>query len=308
MKKYVVLALVTVVAISGVVLYASLGEDVETAVSTYRVKPGLLEQTVSCNGKVEAVSTKNVYTDWDCVADEVYIKSGQKVEKGDVLFTVDVDATKTVMATAGGMSAEQISKVSISGELTAPVTGVVTALNVKAGQATNAKKPCVVITASDTVQVRVAIPESKLKEVQVGQKAKVHGSAFQKEAYEGKISSISPVAYQLSVGGVSTTVVDAVVELVEQDESLRIGLTAKADVVVDSTEDGFVVPYEYVLQDHDGNEYVYLLVNGRAKKQVIKTGAELSEGFQVLEGLQADDRVIAEPQRISKDGAAVKGA
>lgn len=136
----------------------------------------------------------------------------------------------------------------------------------------------------------------------------IHGSAFQKEAYEGKISSISPVAYQLSVGGVSTTVVDAVVELVEQDESLRIGLTAKADVVVDSTEDGFVVPYEYVLQDHDGNEYVYLLVNGRAKKQVIKTGAELSEGFQVLEGLQADDQVIAEPQRISKDGAAVKGA
>lgn len=307
MKKYVVLALVTVLAISGVVLYASLGGDAETVVSTYRVKPGLLEQTVSCNGKVEAVSTKNIYTDWDCVADEVYIQSGQKVKQGDVLFTVDVDATKAVMATAGGMSAEQIAKVPISGELTAPVTGVVTALNVKAGQATNAKKPCVVITASDTIQVRVAISESKLKEVQVGQKVNVHGSAFQEETYEGKISSISPVAYSLSVGGVSTTVVDAVVELVEQDESLRIGLTAKADVVVDSTEDGFVVPYEYVLQDHDGNEYVYLLVNGHAKKQVIKTGAELSEGFQVLEGLQADDQVIVEPQRISKDGAAVKG-
>lgn len=307
MKKYMVLALVTVVAIGGVMAYAALGKEADVTVSTYTIQPVLLEQTVACSGKVEPVSTKNLYTDWSCVAEEVYVKTGQKVAKGDVLFTVDVDATKAVMATAGGMSAEQIAKTPVSGELTAPVTGVVTTLNVKAGEATNAKKPCVVITASDTVQVRVAIAESKLRDVQVGQKVRIHGSAFQKDSYEGHISSISPVAYAVSVGGVSTTVVDALVELAEQDESLRIGLTAKADVVVESTEDGFVVPYEYVEQDDNGNEYVYLLVDGRAKKQIIKTGAELSEGFQVISGLQAGDQVITRPQHV-QDGDVVKGA
>lgn len=48
------------------------------------------------------------------------------------------------------------------------------------------------------------------------------------------------------------------------DASLRVGLNAKAAVQVSSIPDALVVPYECVLQDEEGDEYVYAYADGRA--------------------------------------------
>ena len=87
----------------------------------------------------------------------------------------------------------------------------------------------------------------------------------------------------------------------DQDESLRLGLTATADIVVDEQENGLVVPYGCVLQDDDGQEYVYLYQNGQAVKRVIETGWELRDGFQVVSGLSAGEGLITEPALISEE-------
>ena len=67
-----------------------------------------MEKTVSCTGKIEAAESRKVYTDISCVMQDVPVTAGQQVEKGDVLFTVDVDATKQVLATMGGVSPDTI--------------------------------------------------------------------------------------------------------------------------------------------------------------------------------------------------------
>jgi RND family efflux transporter MFP subunit len=195
----------------------------------------------------------------------------------------------------------------INTEMVAPVSGIVTALNVTAGKASDFKKPCAVISSTDALQVKISIYEKYLKNVQVGQKALISGVAFAKSGYSGTLTYISPSARQQTSSSMSETVVDAVVTLNsdEIDESLRIGLTAKAKLYVSNSSSSLVVPYEYVQQDEENFEYVYVAENNKAVKRIITTGDELSNGFCILSGLAAGDKVIENPEDISGDGTPV---
>ncbi len=306
MKKYVWLAAVTAVLIAGVLLVGNVVKVEPVAVSVYTVKSQSVEKTVSCSGKIEAAESQKVYASTSCIAQNVLVEAGQQVTKGDVLFTVDVDATKQALATLGGTTGVQIPE-KVEEEITAPVSGVVTALDVENGGLIDASQPCVEISPASSLQVKVAIHERDLKNVKVGQTVKVTGVAFEKPAYQGVVKSIAKSARQRISGTISETVVDAVIELREDelDDSLRLGLTAKARVVVDEEENAVVVPYDYVMEDGNQQEYVYLYENGVAVKRVIGTADELPSGFRVTEGLQPGDVIIANPDAIPEEGVPV---
>ena len=306
-KKYVWLIVLTLTAISGILLGGYLTKTPPVEVRVVTLQPQLVEQTVSCSGKIEAAKSQNVYLDMPCVAGEVYVQAGQEVEQGDVLFTVDVDATKQVLAQAGGLGVSQIADEAIAKEVTATVSGVVSTLNVTPGSLTDTSKPCAVIASSDTRRVKIAVREQDLQKVAIGQRVTVTGSGFRKDSYTGVLTELASSARQQLVGTVTETVVDAVVMLDQDqmDASLRVGLNAKAAVQVSSIPDALVVPYECVLQDEEGDEYVYAYADGRAVRRVFVSGEEWSTGFRVVSGLQTGDRIILDPEKVSGDGAPV---
>ena len=82
-------------------------------------------------------------------------------------------------------------------------------------------------------------------------------------------------------------------------------MNAKAAVQVSSIADALVVPYECVMQDEEGDEYVYAYADGRAVRRVFVSGEEWSTGFHVVSGLQAGDRILLDPEKVSRDGAPV---
>lgn len=307
MKKYLALFLVTGVLIAGVVTTGKILDKPNPQVSVYALKPQLVEKTVLCSGTVESAESLSVYTDMSCIAGQVLVKAGDQVKRGDVLFTVDVDATKEVLATAGGLSPDTLPDIELTREIVAPASGIVTTLNAAQGEITDGAKPCAVISSSEDLQVKVSIHEKDIKNAKVGQRAAVSGSAFSKDSYMGELTYISPSARQQYVGSISETVVDAIITLDkdELDESLRMGLTARARLVVGSTKDALVVPYDYVLQDEAGTEYVYVYQEGRAIRRDVTAGEELSEGYLIVSGLSAGDRIVQEPASIKKDGETV---
>ncbi len=306
-KKYGWLFGLTLAAIVGIVMGGRLMRKPPAEVTVITLEPQLVEQTVSCSGKVETAKSQNVYLSMPCVAGDVYVKTGQEVKKGDVLFTVDVNATRQVLAQAGGLAASQIDDEMITKEVTATTSGVLSSLNVTPGSLADTSKPCAVIASSDRMQVKIAVREQDLQKVAIGQSVTITGSGFRKSAYTGVLTELSSSARQQLVGTVTDTVVDAVVvfDQEQMDASLRVGLNAKAAVRVSSTPDALVVPYECVMQDEEGTEYVYALSDGRAVRRNIVSGEEWSTGFHVVSGLQAGDQVIANPDKVPHDGAAV---
>ena len=298
---------ITIIAIAGVLTIGNNLKPATVDVELYKAKAQLVEDTVICSGKVETAENKSVFLDLPCVADQVLVEPGQMVDKGDVLFTVDYAATEQALVSAGaGFSNINVEDV-LQKEVVAPLKGIVSVVNVQEGSLASNNTACVVIDSNEALQVKVAINEKNLRNIQMGQKVRVSGTAFYKESYEGKITYISPVARQQAIGTNMETVVDAVVTLDEEeiDSSLKIGLNAEAAVVVSSEPKGLVIPYAYVMQDDDEKEFVYLLKDGKAVKQIITTGKELSNGFQIVSGLSNGDQIIKNPTDIEKSGTPV---
>lgn len=158
--------------------------------------------------------------------------AGQEVRQGDVLFTVDVGATKQVLAQAGGLAASQITDDLITKEVTATASGIISTLNVVSGSLTDTSKPCAVIASSDMLRVKIAVREQDLQKVAIGQRVTITGSGFRKPSYTGVLTELASSARQQIVGTVTDTVVDAVVmfDQDQMDPSLRVGLNAKAAV------------------------------------------------------------------------------
>lgn len=306
MKKYVWLLLATVVAFAGVWGINRWVNPAPTAVRMRRVELQPIQRLVMCSGVVETDNTDHVYLKLPCVADTVYVREGDAVKKGDVLFTVDKEATVQTLASSGGSLGIDPDDIDIDTKVTAPISGVINTLNVEEGTAVSVSKPCVVISSNDQLMVRVEIGERDIKNVRVGQTARIRGAAFSKEAYSGTVKSVSSTAKQ-PYGTATETVVEAVVSIDPSalDESLRLGLTATADIVIDEQESGLMVPYDAVLQDDRDREYVYVFADGKAQKRIIETGWEMRDGFQVTAGLAAGEMLITEPAKIVADGMLV---
>ncbi len=308
MKKYIWLILGTAVAFAGVFGFRAWLYPEPTAVRTQTLESMPIQRLVMCSGRVEAGDTDRLYMQIPCVADAVYVTEGTAVKKGDLLFTVDKDATIQTLASSGSGVHIDPDDLTIDTTVTAPISGVIETLNVEEGATVSVSKPCVVISSSEALQVTVEIGERDIKNIRVGQPARISGAAFAKDVYNGTVKSIASSAkQQYSTTTASETVVEAVVviDAAELDSSLRLGMTATTDIVIDEQADGLVVPYDAVMQDDEDREYVYILENGRAVKRIIETGWELRDGFQVTSGLSAGETIITEPAMITADGMSV---
>lgn len=302
MKKFVILFAVTAVCIAAILLVGFTTEAAPVEVELFPLSERTVELSVSCDGVVQAANSHDIYTEYTCVADRVLVRTGDRVRKGETLFTVDADSTRRLLYASGKLGSSQIEEAAQQ-VITAPANGVVTAVGLTDGGVADSSKPCFSISGTDALQVTVAVAEKDLCSVRVGQTARVSGSGFSREVYGGTVTKISSVAR--SSGG--KTVVDAVVTLFpdEQDASLRIGLSADVELITQQLEHCLVVPYELIMEDDSFQEYVYVLEQGCAVKRIVATGEALPDGLLITGGLTASDELIGDPQDIPESGTPV---
>lgn len=308
MKKYIWLGVATGLAILAIFGIRRMTTSKEVPVTLVTIEPQTIRQTVTCTGKVEAGENRAVYAEIPCVAKEVYVKKGQKVRKGTPLFSVDVEATQAALSQMAGSLAGSLPEIKQT-EVTAPVSGVVSSLDVRAGEVLDHTKPCATISGGEGVQIAVAIRERHLPQVRIGQEVIVTGAAFSKEQYVGTVSEIASFAHQQYIGSVSETVVDAVITLKDNmvDTSLRTGLNAQAVIVTNVHENCMVIPYECVTQTDEGEECVYVYrQNGVAERQILEVAGEYAEGVLVVSGVSPGERVVQDPDTLSGERATVR--
>lgn len=181
--------------------------------------------------------------------------------------------------------------------VTAPVSGIVSEINIQGDSITDTSQPVMVISDENQMQVRLSVNESQISMVQVGQKATITGIGFQGE-YHGTVESISNIATQAVSTTGQETVVEVIVTIDDAGEDLKAGLSAKCKIVTSQDTGTIVAPYEAVGAEENGQEYVYVYENGKAIKRTISTGKEFASGFEVLSGLQSGDRLILTPDRL----------
>lgn len=188
-------------------------------------------------------------------------------------------------------------------EITAPVAGVVTSVAISEQETVERNKAVMTVSASSDLQVRLAVNESQISEIKIGQRAVITGAGFH-TVYEGTVTSISSEAKQEYHTTGTETVVEVLVRIQNPKSDIKPGFSAKAKIITEESKNVLVAPYEAVRADDDGKEYVYLLHGRKAIKVPVTTRKEFESGFEVLSGLQDQDTIIMNPDSIT-DGAAV---
>jgi HlyD family secretion protein len=210
-----------------------------------------------------------------------------------------------------------------------PIDGIVTAKRVEEGEVAVVgvlnQPGTVLLTISDmsVVEAELEVDETSIPSVKVGQEALVRIDAYPNRTFNGVVTEVgnSPI---LKTG----TATDAIkfrvkVQLKDPPPDVKPGLSVQADILTGFRPQTLVVPMQaLVVRDIERKpgqtprpgepreeEGVYLMEDGKARFQAIKTGLLGELSIEVVSGLRGGETIITGPfksLRTLKPGDRVK--
>ena len=304
MKKYIALAIACAALAAGVsYLPAAVEASVPAAVSISPTEV-YYSESVNTSGTLCYIGQGDVTSALPLVLSEFEVEEGDHVEVGDVIARVDRKASETFISSLGKVSQLAATTASLSTamslipeEITADRSGTVIS-TAGAGAAVESGTSIATIAGTDSVVLTSAVSELNIARIQPGQPVEFTLSAYPDDVFTGTVSKIAGSARSQYSGAVLETVVDVLISPDSTDPRLRSGLTADVRFQLSDPRKICVLPYNAIGQDEEG-EYVYLLEDGAAVKHKIFTGAEFSDGTEVIKGATINDKVFLDPEDIS---------
>lgn len=304
MKKYIALAIACAALAAGVsYLPAAVEASVPAAVSISPTEV-YYSESVNTSGTLCYIGQGDVTSALPLVLSEFEVEEGDHVEVGDVIARVDRKASETFISSLGKVSQLAAATASLSTamslipeEITADRSGTVIS-TAGAGAAVESGTSIATIAGTDSLVLTSAVSELNIARIQPGQPVEFTLSAYPDDVFTGTVSKIAGSARSQYSGAVLETVVDVLISPDTTDPRLRSGLTAGVRFQLSDPRKICVLPYNAIGQDEEG-EYVYLLEDGAAVKHKIFTGAEFSDGTEVIKGATINDKVFLDPEDIS---------
>ena len=153
------------------------------------------------------------------------------------------------------------------GVLTSPISGTVTEVNVQEGDTYTGG---VIVTVQDcnAFIIEAEIDEYDISDIKEGMKVIFRTDATRDEELEGEVIFVSPVPTGTSSSNGSLTAGAASggdvtyqikVAINTDTDRLRLGMTAKMNIVLSEVEHVLTVPYDAVQTDENGNDVVYVM-------------------------------------------------
>lgn len=207
----------------------------------------------------------------------------RELELGQVATAVSVESAKEDLNRAR----EGVS---------APIGGVITALNAVQGGSAAAYAPLCTIQSLDEVSVDVALSRYDLAKVKLGQTATVTTLG---KTYAGRVAWIDGMATSsASAAGTPTAYVHARIKLDRPDTDIKLGLEANVVIATGHAAGVLSLPVGAINTDVTG-QFCYAVENGIAVRRDVTTGLSSDTLVEILSGLEEGTEVILDPQNIT---------
>jgi len=173
--------------------------------------------------------------------------------------------------------------------LTAPIAGVVTAVNASVGESVSGA----VIVLADLTQplLEIYLDETDLNMIGLDYEVEVSFDALPDQLFNGTVVQIDPTL--TTSGGVSA--VRALVQLdtdsFAKPQTLPSGLNATVEVIGGRAENALLVPVEALREISDGQYVVFVMVDGVPEMRTVEVGLMDYTYAEILSGLAAGDVV-----------------
>jgi|GEM_PF-215844 Membrane-fusion protein len=324
-----------VVTVCSLVLFFILGVAFSPSIAGANVqsvevcwlKPTRYIETISISGVAEEKEKNDFTITVPLMAKEVCVKVGDEIKVGDTIATIDKEGTlAAVKGSAASLTGivpglpagigDMIAGLTGSGDggfsldaipekLVSTLSGTVSAVGLTSGVLLSSGAPIITVSSSNVLVVKMALPEGNIGRVNLGQTVAVSCAAFNGAEFYATVTHISNTARKQMVGVVNETVFDVTALIEGENSSLRPGMSVSAAIQVSEPTIINTIPYEAIQQDDSGEEFVFVLEGGVARKRIIETGIETPDGQAVLSGISTTDAVIKDAAAVS-DGRRYK--
>jgi HlyD family secretion protein len=170
-----------------------------------------------------------------------------KLEVEKAKLTVEQNKLKVTNAKNNLTKAkDSVAKMAV----TAPIGGIVTAVNNTNGDSVQTAKSVLTIVDMSTMKIKIAVDELDIEKMKLGQKAQIKFDAIKDKTYEGAVETIAQVGTTQN----NVTTYDVIVA-VTNPQGIKLGMNANVTIKVESKENALVIPAE-ALVESNGKKYV----------------------------------------------------
>ncbi|WP_040576740.1 efflux RND transporter periplasmic adaptor subunit [Methylophaga lonarensis] len=183
--------------------------------------------------------------------------------------------------------------------LRAPFDGVIKNKWTEAGEWIQRGTAVLELVATQPIRLDVQVPQERFSALNTNTPVSIFPDALPGVEIPAQITAIVPVGDQNARAFLVRIVV-------EPDQHLLLpGTSAVAEFRLQYENDPLIVPRDALLRHPDGNQSVFVIKDGIAYRQPVKTGARLSEGVVITDGLTADAEVVIRGNEGLRDGQSV---
>lgn len=288
MKAKKIIKAIIIILVCAAIAYAAIKylpqflkkEEVSTRVVTYNVEQvtsGSVTQTISGNGTLSPVSKKTLTSSKGGEVTKVNFSVGDEVKEDDVIAVI------------GGKKVK------------APYDGILIELPIAVDDEVAVGGSVAMIMGKDGFTMGIAVDETEIASVKLDQEVSFSIDAVSGD-FTGKVSKIS---YNGSSSGGS--VAFQITATLDYTEGVYPGMSASAQIVIEDSGEGLLVPVEAVQTSGDDN-YVYLAPSGSQNGSTYgEDEIDISglEKITVKTGMSDGSYIIVESDNLSENSLIV---
>jgi RND family efflux transporter MFP subunit len=184
-------------------------------------------------------------------------------------------------------------------EITSPLKGIVTSINVNIGDLANPQMPMATVANIGRMKAKFNVGEIDVPSFYVGQPAEIYSEMNPDLIQTGKVFQISKSANIQS----RTFEMQALFRNT-QDRWFKPGMFCRVRVNIKSKKDALTIPLSSVYKEND-TDGVYVVNDNKALYKPITTGLTDGKSIEVTSGLKAGDEVVTLGMSNLKDGTVV---
>ena len=172
-------------------------------------------------------------------------------------------------------------------EIRSPISGVIADRPLYPGEMAAAGTPLLTVMDVSQVIARAHIPQPDAALLKLGDKAAITAPGDDQPT-EGKITVISPALDP------NSTTVEVWVQAKNPEQRLKPGTSVQLSMLARTIPDALVIPAASLLTAQDGITTVMVAgSDNRAHQKPVKVGVRQDDQVQIVDGVQAGDRVVA---------------
>ena len=303
---------------------AGTAQQAKPQVKIAKVTSEDIPQTETYTATVESDVKNDIAPNTPYRIEKIYVDVGDNVRQGQVLVQLDAsnlqqlklqvenqkiefNRTSQLYQVGGASKAEydnaklqldvlstQLKQLMQNTQLTAPISGVVTARNYDSGDMYSQGQPVLTIEQTNPVKVMVNISEVYYKQVFKGMPVDIELDAYEGETFYGKVTIVYPTVDQ------STHTFPVEVTINNSSQKVRPGMFARATVNFGDKNHVLVPDEALVKQIGAGDRYVYIYKDGKVSYNKVELGKHIGTKYEILSGVNPGvDVVIAGQSRLA---------